>query len=83
MTATEAGRSFSDVLTRVAAGEEVEVTRSGASVAVIGPPRARSVSAARFRDLIASAPRIDEDFADDLREVRDSAGPPRAEPWPS
>jgi antitoxin (DNA-binding transcriptional repressor) of toxin-antitoxin stability system len=28
MTATEAARSFSDQLDRVAAGEEVEVTRS-------------------------------------------------------
>jgi prevent-host-death family protein len=83
MTATDAGRSFSDVLTRVAAGEEVEVTRSGAPVAVIGPPRARSVSAARFRELIASAPRVDGDFADDLRGIRASAGPVPAESWPS
>lgn len=30
MTATEAARSFSDVLNRVASGEVVEVTRSGA-----------------------------------------------------
>jgi len=82
MTATEAARSFSDVLNRVAAGEEVEVTRSGAPVAVIGPHRARFVSGERFRELIATAPRPDEDFAEDLRTVRESAGPPR-EPWPS
>jgi prevent-host-death family protein len=82
MTATEAARSFSDVLNRVAAGEEVEVTRSGAPVAVIAPPRPRLASAERFRELMASAPRADEDFADDLRAVRRSAGPP-GEPWPS
>jgi prevent-host-death family protein len=82
MTATEAARSFSDVLNRVAAGEEVEVTRSGAPVALIVPPRARLVSAERFRELMASAPCADEDFADDLRAVRRSAGPP-GEPWPS
>ena len=35
MTATEAARSFSEVLNRVASGEVVEVTRSGAPVAVI------------------------------------------------
>jgi prevent-host-death family protein len=82
MTATEAARGFSDVLNRVAAGEEVEVTRSGAPVAVIVPPKARLVSAERFRELIDSAPSPDEDFAEDLRAVRESAGPPR-EPWPS
>jgi antitoxin (DNA-binding transcriptional repressor) of toxin-antitoxin stability system len=82
MTATEAARAFSDVLNRVAAGEEVEVTRSGAPVAVIGPPKARLVSAERFRELMASAPPVDAEFADDLRAVREAAGPPR-DPWDS
>jgi antitoxin (DNA-binding transcriptional repressor) of toxin-antitoxin stability system len=82
MTATQAARSFSDLLNRVAAGEEIEVIRSGAPVAVIGPPTARVVSAERFRELIAGAPSPDEDFADDVCEIRESAGPP-AEPWPS
>jgi antitoxin (DNA-binding transcriptional repressor) of toxin-antitoxin stability system len=82
MTATEMARSFSDVLNRVAAGEEIEVTRSGAPVATIGPPKARLLSAKRFHDLIATAPRPDDGFADDLRAVRESAGPPR-EPWAS
>jgi antitoxin (DNA-binding transcriptional repressor) of toxin-antitoxin stability system len=82
MTATEAARGFSDLLNRVAAGEEIEVTRSGAPVAVIGPPNARLVSAARFRELIASAPRPDEDFVEDVRAIRDSVGAP-PEPWPS
>jgi antitoxin (DNA-binding transcriptional repressor) of toxin-antitoxin stability system len=82
MTATEAARTFSDVLNRVAAGEEVEVTRSGAPVAVIGPPNARLVSAERFRELMASAPRVDPEFAGDVRAVRESAGPPR-DPWAS
>ncbi|MGH2962917.1 MAG: type II toxin-antitoxin system Phd/YefM family antitoxin [Solirubrobacterales bacterium] len=82
LTATEAARSFSDVLNRVAAGEEVEVTRSGAPVAVIAPPMARLVSAERFRELIASAPHPDEDFADEVRAIRESAGPP-GDPWAS
>lgn len=82
MTATEAARSFSDVLNRVAAGEEVEVTRSGAPVAVVGPPKARLLSAARFRELIDSAPRPDEDFAREMRGLRTSV-PPADEPWPS
>jgi antitoxin (DNA-binding transcriptional repressor) of toxin-antitoxin stability system len=80
MTATEAARSFSKVLNRVATGEEIELTRSGAPVAIIGPPQARLVSAARFRELLASAPRPDAGFAEDLRGVRESAGPP-GDPW--
>ena len=82
MSATEAARSFSDVLNRVAAGDEVEVTRSGAPVAIIGPPTARLVSAERFRELVATAPRPDEDFARDVRAARASVGPPDA-PWRS
>lgn len=82
MTATHVARSFSDVLNRVAAGEEVEVTRSGAPVAVIGPPKARLVSAERFRELIATAPRPDDDFAADVRALRQTVGPP-GEPWAS
>lgn len=82
MTATEAARSFSEVLNRVAAGEEIEVTRSGAPVARVGPPRVRAVSAPRFRELLAEAPHVDDEFGADLRAIRDSAGPPR-EPWPS
>lgn len=82
MTATEAARSFSEVLNRVATGEEIELTRSGAPVAVIGPPRVRLVSAARFRELLATAPSPDSDFVEDLRGIRESAGPP-GDPWPS
>jgi prevent-host-death family protein len=82
MSATDAARNFSQVLNRVAAGEEVEVVRSGAAVAVIAPPRDRLVSAERFRDLIATAPRPDADFGRDVRAARDAVGPP-ADPWPS
>lgn len=82
MTATDAARSFSELLTRVAGGEEIELTRSGAAVAVISPPKSHLLSAERFRDLIASAPAPDPDFADDVRGVRQSAGPPE-DAWPS
>jgi prevent-host-death family protein len=82
LTATEAARSFSEVLNRVAAGEEVEVTRSGAPVAVIVPPKSQLLSAERFRELIATAPRPDADFASDVRDLRRAIGPPD-EPWPS
>lgn len=82
MSATEAARSFSELLNRVAAGEEVELTRSGAAVAVIGPVKARLLSAERFRELMASAPPVDEGFADDVRRLRVAVGAPE-DPWAS
>jgi prevent-host-death family protein len=76
MTATDAARSFSELLNRVANGEEIEVTRSGAPVAVISPPKAHLISATRFRELMATAPKPDSEFADDIRAARESVGPP-------
>ena len=83
LTATEVARNFSDVLNRVAAGEEIEVTRSGAPVALIAPPRPRLLPAARFRELLASAPPVDEKFAEDLWRIRREAGLMPESPWPS
>lgn len=82
LTATEAARNFSEILNRATAGEEIEITRSGATVAVIGPPRARLLSAERFRELMRSAPPVDEEFVNDLREIRAGAGPVESS-WPS
>jgi prevent-host-death family protein len=82
MTATDAARSFSELLNRVAGGEEIEVTRSGAAVAVISPPKSRLISAERFRELIATAPPPDAGFARDVRAARESVGPPE-DAWPS
>jgi antitoxin (DNA-binding transcriptional repressor) of toxin-antitoxin stability system len=76
LSATEVARRFSEILNRVAAGEEIEVTRAGAPVAVIGPPKARVLSAERFRQLVGSAPPVDDDFAEDVRTIRRSVGPP-------
>jgi prevent-host-death family protein len=83
MTATEVARRFSEVLNRVSSGEEIEVTRAGAPIAVIAPPKLRVLSAERFRELLASAPPVDDAFADDVRELRRSVGPPEAPTWPS
>ena len=76
LSATETARNFSVVLNRVAAGEEIEITRNGATVAVLAPSRLRLLSPERFRDLLESAPPLDEEFADDLRSIRAEAGPP-------
>jgi len=77
MTATEVSRSFSAVLNRVAAGEEVEITRNGAPVAVLAPPRRpRFLSPDELRELMESLPPVDDDFARDVMEARRSVGPP-------
>ncbi|MFY9265731.1 MAG: type II toxin-antitoxin system prevent-host-death family antitoxin [Solirubrobacterales bacterium] len=82
LTATEIARNFSDVLNRVASGEQIEITRSGAPIAVLGPLKSQVVPYSRLRELIAAAPPVDEDFAADVRALRESVGPP-GEPWPS
>jgi prevent-host-death family protein len=82
MSATETARNFSDVLNRVSAGEEIEITRSGATVAVIGPPKTRLVTAERFRELLRSAPPVDDEFAGELQEIRRAAELPD-EQWQS
>lgn len=82
MSATEAARAFSELLNRVAAGEEIEITRAGTPVAVIIPPPFRALSAERFRELMASAPATDGDFVDDVIAIRKESDVPES-PWPS
>lgn len=82
LSATEVARRFSEVLNRVASGEEIEITRAGAAVAVMAPPKRRLLSAERFRELLASAPAVDDEFAEELRTIRRSVGAPES-PWPS
>jgi prevent-host-death family protein len=82
LSATEVARNFSDVLNRVAAGEEIEIVRNGAPVAVLLSPRARTLPASRLRALLQALPSVDEDFAEDLRKIRRESGYPD-DPWPS
>jgi prevent-host-death family protein len=82
LSATEAARRFSELLNRVAAGEEIEITRAGAPVATITRPKTRLIGAEHFREILSTAPEIDDDFAEDLRSIRSDVGPPES-PWPS
>jgi prevent-host-death family protein len=83
LTATEVARRFSEILNRVAGGEEIEVTRGGSPVAVITPPRQRLLPAERFRELMASAPPVDDDFATEVRQIRREVGMAPESAWPS
>jgi prevent-host-death family protein len=82
MTATEASRNFSAVLDRVQAGEEIEIVRNGALVAVIRPLAVKKqwLTAAEFRELMRSLPPVDEDFIKDLDDIRQESGFPE-DPW--
>jgi prevent-host-death family protein len=83
LSATEVARSFSDVVSRVGAGEEIEIVRNGVPVAELRAAQARrTVSADRWREIMASAPPVDEDFAADVLRSRDDFGPPTSA-WPS
>jgi prevent-host-death family protein len=82
LSATEAARNFSELLNRVAAGEEVEIVRNGATVALLGPPKRRLLSREAFRELMAAAPPVDDGFAGDLRDIRAESGKPESS-WPS
>lgn len=83
LTATEVARNFSDVLNRVVAGEEIEITRNGSTVALVKPPRRQFLSPEEFRELMASAPPADDEFAEDVRKIRAEIGPPPEVHWPS
>jgi prevent-host-death family protein len=83
LTATDVARSFSTVMNRVDAGEEIEIVRNGVPVAELRPaPRRRTISAERWREMIDTAPAVDDDFAEDVARARAAVGPPDAA-WPS
>jgi antitoxin (DNA-binding transcriptional repressor) of toxin-antitoxin stability system len=83
LTATEVAREFSKVVSRVGAGEEVEVVRNGVPIVLMRPALGRQVvSAARWRELMETAPAVDEDFERDIEAAGATIGPPSAA-WPS
>lgn len=83
LSATEVARSFSAIVNRVGAGEEIEVVRNGVPIVEMRPATGgRTLSAERWRDLISSAPPVDAEFARDVEVAREDFGPPSGA-WPS
>lgn len=83
MTATDVSRNFSSVLSRVDAGEEIEIVRNGSPIAELRrPSRPRGISGPAFKALMESLPALDEDFAHDVEEARRRLGPPVSK-WPT
>jgi prevent-host-death family protein len=84
LSATEVARQFSTIVNRVDAGEEIEVTRNGVPVMLMHPvPRRQSLSARRWKELMASLPLVDDDFARDVEAAREELIEPREYKWPS
>jgi antitoxin (DNA-binding transcriptional repressor) of toxin-antitoxin stability system len=86
ITATEASRNFSDVLSRAQyRGESFEVTRGGEVVARIEAPRKR-LTAGELSELWKTRPRLDPEdaaqFEKEIEEIRASAPSPPSE-WDS
>jgi len=69
ISATEASRGFSELLSRVAAGESIEIDRHGQVVALVIPVRPRFVSGAALLDRYAGLPAADPGFADDVERL--------------
>ncbi|MDO8189374.1 type II toxin-antitoxin system prevent-host-death family antitoxin [Conexibacter sp. JD483] len=83
LTATDVARRFSSVMNQVDAGEEIEIVRNGVPIAELRPATGRrTISAQRWRELLASAPAVDDDFASDVTRARAQVGPPDSA-WPS
>lgn len=82
LTATVASKEFSDVLSRVAAGEVIEIERHGHTVAVIVPPQRGLLAGRDLLALIEQLPVSDEEFGRDVVGLGEVLRPP-GEPWPS
>jgi prevent-host-death family protein len=82
LTATAASKEFSDMLSRVAAGETIEIERHGHTVAVIVPPQRGYLGGDDLLALIDHLPVPDGDFGGDVARLGELTRPP-VEPWPS
>ena len=85
MSATDASRNFADVANRVAAGEEITVTRGGHPLIVMKPHRSEVISGAELKQLLDDGPKPDEAFLDDILAMREESmvDLSAADPWAS
>lgn len=79
ITATEAGRKFSEPLDAIEPGERVTITRGQVPVAEIGPARRRTGAELRRALEVIDPP--DDRFEDDINEARGFVVPRERDPW--
>lgn len=85
ITATEAARSFSDLLNRVRyRGETFRIVRSGEDVAELRAASSRSgISLRELFDNLQAQEMKDSDFADDLERIQGEQPKLSKDPWAS
>jgi antitoxin (DNA-binding transcriptional repressor) of toxin-antitoxin stability system len=79
ITATEASRSFSDLLDAIERGETVTITRGHRVVAEIRPARHRT--GADLRAALEHIPPPDDRFAEDIAGALDMISSEGNDPW--
>ena len=79
--ATEASRNFSELLTRVAHGESIEVDRHGQVVAIVSPPRRTVISGRELIEVVKRLPVPDADFAADVASLDAVLTSSSTDPW--
>jgi prevent-host-death family protein len=80
ISATEAARSFSDILNRVRyRGETFVIERRGEPICEIVPAKVSTVS--DFVRLIRSIPKPDDEYLDTLEEIRRTQPRVAPSPW--
>ncbi len=82
LSATAASKGFSDLLSRVAAGESVEIERHGHTVAVVVPPQRGYLSGRGLLELLDRLPVPDPNFGSDVAGLGAVLREP-ADPWQS
>ena len=81
-TATEASRNFTELLTRVAAGETIEADRRRQFAAIVVPPGPALLPGGALLELLGRLARFGEGCATDVARLSEVATRP-GEPWPS
>ncbi len=82
LTEAELEAGLRDALERVRGGERVVVERDGQAIAVIGPPPKPGITWAELVDALRDVPPLDDDFAQDIADIRATQRPMRVPEWP-
>ena len=82
VSATDAARSFSDLLNRVQyRGETIVVERNGAAVCEIAPAKPFACTLSELATLLRSAPRPDSAYADVIEGITRNQPVVGPSPW--
>ncbi|MFD4430695.1 type II toxin-antitoxin system Phd/YefM family antitoxin [Nocardia sp. NPDC058497] len=81
MSAAEASRNFSAVLSRAEHGETIHIVRHGRTVVTVSPPTTRTGVALRRALEVSDAPPFDDDFAADIAAALAMVANGTKDPW--